>query len=176
VEGDGLPALITSVLAGLVALALVAARRFELARYTAALAVAAIVAGWALAQKPILLPGLTVQEAAAPRDTLVALVVAVIAGGVILFPALALLFRLYLGGRFHAPRAAPQAPRSREGSGNTVTLTRTGLLSRSALACLLAGFGFLNVANAGWTHVVGVVSLLAFVVLGFLAVVPSELD
>ena len=70
VAGSGLPAVIVSALAGLATLALVFARRFELARYTAALAVAAIVAGWALAQRPLLL-GLTVDQAAAPHDTLV---------------------------------------------------------------------------------------------------------
>ena len=37
----------------------------------AAAAVAAIVGGWAVAQQPMLLPGLTVHEAAAGRATLV---------------------------------------------------------------------------------------------------------
>ena len=58
---------------------------------------AAILAGWALAQKPTILPGLTIQQAAAPHDTLVLLVVAVLGGGAILFPSLVLLFRLQLG-------------------------------------------------------------------------------
>src|SRR5205807_1316754 len=48
VTGQALPALIASVLAGVATLALVYRRRFEAARYSAALAVAAIVAGWAL--------------------------------------------------------------------------------------------------------------------------------
>ena len=74
-------------------------RRYEPARYTAALAVAAIIAGWALAQSPRFLPGLTVRQAAAPHDTLVAVVVAVLAGGALLLPALVTLFRLTLGGR-----------------------------------------------------------------------------
>ncbi len=98
-DGDGLPALIVSVLAGLGTLGLVWRRRFESARYTAALAVAAIIAGWALAQQPSLLPGLTVKQAAAPHDTLVAVIVAVVAGGAILFPSLGLLFKLTLSGR-----------------------------------------------------------------------------
>ena len=60
--------MIVSALAGLATLELVRRRGFELARYTAALAVAAMVAGWALAQRPVLLGGLTVQQAA-PHDT-----------------------------------------------------------------------------------------------------------
>jgi hypothetical protein len=52
-------------LAGVATLALVSRWRFGPARVTAALAVAAIVAGWALAQRPDILPGLTVEQAAA---------------------------------------------------------------------------------------------------------------
>src|SRR5436305_3164838 len=52
VTGKGLPALIVSALAGTATLALVWSWRFEPARYTAALAVAAIVAGRAPAQTP----------------------------------------------------------------------------------------------------------------------------
>ena len=65
VSGDALPALVVSAVAGAGTLALVWLRRYEAARYSAAIAVAAIVAGWALAQQPVLLPGLTVSEAAA---------------------------------------------------------------------------------------------------------------
>src|SRR5205085_1308396 len=60
VAGRALPALVVSAVGGVVTLGLVWLRRFEPARYTAAVAVAAIVAGWALAQSPRLLPGLTV--------------------------------------------------------------------------------------------------------------------
>jgi hypothetical protein len=38
--------------------------------------VAAILAGWALAQKPTMLSGLTIRHAAAPHDTLVLVVIA----------------------------------------------------------------------------------------------------
>src|ERR1700694_166549 len=78
VSGQALPALVASIVAGVATLALVYRRRFEAARYGAALAVAAIVAGWALGQWPTVLPGLTVDQAAASHDTLVAVVVAVI--------------------------------------------------------------------------------------------------
>jgi cytochrome d ubiquinol oxidase subunit II len=46
---------------------------------------------------------------------------------------------------------------------------------RAALACLVAGLGFLNVAEAGWAHAIGVAALVAFVLLGFLALVPRDL-
>ena len=87
-DGDGLPAVIVSGIAGIATFGLVVRGRFEPARYTAAVAVAAIVAGWALAQSPIFLPGLTVKQAAAPHDVLVAVTVAVLGGAVILFPSL----------------------------------------------------------------------------------------
>jgi len=171
---DGLPAVVVSVLAGGATVALVLARRFEPARLTAALAVAAIVAGWALAQQPRFLPGLTVDQAAAPHDTLVAIVVAVLAGGAVLFPALGLLLRLTLGGALglHAEALAPPpAP--------ATALARAplapGAAQRAAVACLIAGVGFLTVAEAGWAHAIGVLALLGFVVSGFLATAPALL-
>lgn len=174
VSGPGLPGLIVSVLAGLATLALVLGRRFELARYCSALAVAAIIAAWALAQQPIFLPGLTIRQAAAPHDTLVTVVVAIIAGGAILFPSLAILFRLALGGGLGYAQAAP----SEQGAPQIKTIisaARSGLLARSAGACFLGGIGFLTIANAGWAHAIGVICLAAFVVLGFAAVRPEEL-
>src|SRR3954469_10195593 len=50
VNGSGRPALVASAVAGVGTLRLVWTRRFEAARYGAAIAVAATVAGWALAQ------------------------------------------------------------------------------------------------------------------------------
>jgi hypothetical protein len=61
--------------------------RFGLARASAALAVAAIVAGWAVAQRPRFLPGLTVSQAAAGRSTLIVVVITVAIGAVVLVPA-----------------------------------------------------------------------------------------
>jgi cytochrome d ubiquinol oxidase subunit II len=81
-------------------LGLVAGGRYQAARVSAATAVAAVVAGWAVAQSPRLLPGLTVRQAAAGHSTLVALVIAVAGGALILGPSLALLFTLTLEGRF----------------------------------------------------------------------------
>jgi cytochrome d ubiquinol oxidase subunit II len=168
--GAGLGGLVISLVAGVATLALVWRRRYELARYGAAVAVAAIVAGWALAQAPRFLPGLSIRDAAAPRATLIAVTVAVLGGAVILFPSLALLFRLVLGGRLVEGgdsidvRLAPGVARA----------SRQGLLARAALASLIAGVGLLTVADAGWAHALGIVSLFGFVALGFPALLPPH--
>ena len=120
-RGGALASMIVSGVAGLATLGLVRARRFEVARVSAALAVAAVIAGWGLARYPTLLPGLSVDRAAASHDTLVTLIVAVVAGGVLLFPSLGLLFGLLLSGRFdegaaHLSAAGrPQALRATAG-------------------------------------------------------------
>jgi len=99
-SGAGLACVIGSAAFGLVTLWLEWRERFEPARYTAAAAVGAIVAGWALAQRPYLLPPhLTVREAAAPDATLLALVIAACLGMALLIPALAWLFKLALSGQ-----------------------------------------------------------------------------
>jgi cytochrome d ubiquinol oxidase subunit II len=152
--------------AGTATLALVWARRFEPARYTAAVAVAAIVAGWALAQSPRLLPGLSVRQAAASHDTLVAVLVAVVAGGALLLPSLATLFRLALGGRLTEGATADEAI-----SGST-PLPRSGWLVRAAVALLIAGIGLVNVADAEWAHLVGAACFLACIATAFRAAVP----
>ncbi|HEY6758406.1 MAG TPA: cytochrome d ubiquinol oxidase subunit II [Baekduia sp.] len=182
VSGDGLPALIVSALAGVGTLALVVLRRYEPARYSAGLAVAAIVVGWALAQKPELLPGLTVHQAAASHDTLWAVIIAVIAGGLIVFPSLALLFRLTLLGTLrgaHGPGHVAAEPAAtappRPGPRALVDAATQGLLARVAVACLVVGFGFLSVLDAGWAHAIGVVALFAFIVVGFFAALPRDL-
>ena len=171
VSGRALAAVIVSGLAGLATLVLVYRRRYELARYGASLAVAAIVAGWALSRWPTILPNLTVHQAAAGHDTLVCVVVAVLAGAVILFPALALLFRLTLAGRFrdseHDALEKPTIIRAK---------VNVRLLARLALACLIAGFGLLNIANAAWAHAIGVACLFGFVGLAFRAIAVPALD
>src|SRR5512133_1400994 len=155
-SGRALPAVIVSALAGTATLALVHFRRYEPARYCAAVAVAAIVAGWALARWPMILPGLTIHEAAAGHDTLVAIVVAVLAGAAIVFPALAFLFRLALTGRFGSTPVTTPEPRPREHAHPRLA---PRLLVRAAVACLIAGFGLLTVADAGWAHAIGLLCL-----------------
>jgi cytochrome d ubiquinol oxidase subunit II len=171
VGGDGLVGLIVSALAGIVTVIALLRGRSELARYGSAVAVAGVVGGWALAQAPVILPGLTVDQAAAPHDTLVATLVAIIAGAAILFPSLGLLFRLVLGGRLGDGADEPAAP----GAWQLLEASAAGLRGRAAVACAVVGFGFLTVADAGWAHVIGVVALLSAICLGFLAAVPALL-
>jgi cytochrome bd ubiquinol oxidase subunit II len=99
-SGGGLAAVLVSVAAGLATLGLVWTRRFELARFTSALAVAGVIAGWVIANHPDILPGqLTIDDAAAPDATLTALVVSIAVGLLILVPSLWYLYRLVLQGR-----------------------------------------------------------------------------
>jgi cytochrome bd ubiquinol oxidase subunit II len=170
-HGRALPAVIVSGLAGLATLVFVYRRRYELARYAASLAVAAIVAGWALARWPTILPGLTVHQAAAGHDTLVCVVVAVVGGAVILFPSLVLLFRLTLAGRFRDGEVSDLGKAT-----VTQRSVNVRLLARVAVACLIAGFGLLNIADATLAHAVGVVCLFGFVGLAFRAIVVPALD
>src|SRR6266545_3942047 len=172
VEGRGLIGLIASIVAGCATLALVWWKRYEASRYTAALAVAAIVAGWALAQSPVFLEGLTVREAAAGRDTLVAVTVAVLAGAAILFPSLALLFRLVLGGGLGGGEGAAGQPTQAR---SLLPALAPGLWPRLAIACLVAGIGFTTIADAAWAHTIGIFSLFAFIVVAFPTALPPDL-
>jgi cytochrome bd ubiquinol oxidase subunit II len=167
----GLAAVITSGAAGIVTLPLLGHARPLLPRATAALAVAAIVAGWALAQNPVLLPGLTVTQAAASEPTMLAVVIAVLGGAVILFPSLALLFRLVLRGRFDpdaTTRARDIAPAAR-------STARQGPPAWSALGCLLVGTGLLVLTDSGWAHAAGVLAMAGFMILGYLAYTPADI-
>ncbi|ONI82621.1 hypothetical protein ALI22I_42030 [Saccharothrix sp. ALI-22-I] len=66
------------------------------ARLVSALAVTTILVGWAVAQYPyVLLPGLTVEQAARGHSTLMALLIALVAGAVVLIPALVYLYTLF---------------------------------------------------------------------------------
>ena len=99
-SGGGLAMVVVSAVAGLATFALIAVRRFGLARVSAAVAVASVTVGWALAQDPYLLPGeLTVEEGAASDATLTALFASVAVGMVVLVPSLWFLYRLVLQGR-----------------------------------------------------------------------------
>ena len=77
-----------------------ARRRYAWARALAALQVALTVAGWGLAQYPTLVPpDLTISNSAAPEPVLRAVLWALGAGAVLLFPALLYLFRVFKGGK-----------------------------------------------------------------------------
>jgi cytochrome bd ubiquinol oxidase subunit II len=170
-EGVGLPALVVSVIAGVATLGLVWGRRYEPARYIAAVAVAATIAGWGAAQNPVFLHGLTIREAAAGHDTLVAVVVSILAGALLLFPSLVLLFRLTLGGELR--ESEPSPGRALVGSRRRA-LVSGRLDARLSAAFLVAGIGFLTVANAAWAHAIGVACFFGFILSGYRAVLPAD--
>jgi cytochrome bd ubiquinol oxidase subunit II len=163
-SGEGVAAVLVSGAAGLATLSLVSGRRFEPARYAAAVSVAAIIAGWALAQRPTFLPGLTIEEAAADRSTLVAVVVSIAAGAVLLVPSLALLFGLLLRGRFDEA-AVRDTARAEASAVDPYPRRLIGV----ALAFFVVGNGLMLIFHAGWAQIVGVTALFAFIVTGFLA-------
>jgi cytochrome d ubiquinol oxidase subunit II len=176
IEGPGLVGAIISAIGGIGTLALVLARRFDAARASAAIAVAGLIIGFALAQDPIFLPRLTLARAAAPAQTIVPLLFAILAGIVILFPSLGFLFALHLRGRFDLAeehRWSGEPPRT--GVGELLASSRRGLAARVAIAGLLGGLGFLTVADAPWAHIVGVVSLAVCALCAIAAVGPAEL-
>jgi cytochrome d ubiquinol oxidase subunit II len=157
-------ALVASSAAGLATLELVRRARFEPARYLASAAVAAIVVGWALAQRSELLPGLTVQEAAAERPALIATIVGVAFGAVVLVPSLALLFVFVLRGRFDREAAETQVDRRAP----TLALHRRPIAGLAILA-LSVGLPSTFLVDGGPVQAVGVLALLAFVTLGSVA-------
>jgi cytochrome bd ubiquinol oxidase subunit II len=169
-SGLGLAAVIVSAAAGLGTIALVWRSKFQLARVGAAVAVAAMVAGWAAAQRPTVLPGLTLHEAAAPRSALIAVIVAVLVGGIILAPSLGLLFRLVLIGGFDRPSEPVATPPRRTARYGTSAVGVAWL----ALACLLAGFVLLTLRDEGVAHVLGVIALIAAAALAFWAMSPAD--
>jgi cytochrome bd ubiquinol oxidase subunit II len=92
--GRALPLVVLSVLCGIGAL-LQLARGGGGTRVLAVGALASVIFGWGVAQRPDILPGeLTVQQAGAPSGTLWALLVVFAAAALIVLPALALLITL----------------------------------------------------------------------------------
>jgi cytochrome d ubiquinol oxidase subunit II len=173
-SGAGLVALLASAAAGLAALAFVHARRYERARFTAATAVAAIVAGWGLAQRPDILPGLTIDEAAASDATIGAVLIGFAVGALVLVPALFYLFRLVLTGRFDPAVPVPAGP-----SGATpVAAARsaeagTGRSATVGAAVLAIGAAVTFVAD-GWLCIAGSLAMRAGGVAVFVALAPLD--
>lgn len=173
VNGPGLTGLITSMIAGAITLALVLARRFGAARMTAALAVVGVIAGWALAQQPLLLAHLTIRQAAAPEESLVVLLVAIAMGAIVLFPCLGLLFGLLLRGRFDVQGEEHEQPHPTALA--AISGSAHALYARISVAGLVGGLGFLTVAEAPWAHGIGVTCLFACMLFAFLAVDPAQM-
>src|SRR5436305_3266816 len=167
--GDALAAVIVSFLAGVTTLALVWRRRFDTARFGAAVAVASIIAGWALARWPTILPGLTIDDAASGHDTLVWILVSVLVGAAFTLPSLGLLFGLTLTGRFEVDERPAFGGIARRATFGPCWATR------AAVSCFIAGIGLLTFADAAWAHAIGVVCLLGFIVAAVLAIVPPAL-
>jgi cytochrome d ubiquinol oxidase subunit II len=175
-SGAGLAGVLASVAAGAATMLFVVRRRLEPARWSAAVAVGAIVAGWALAQQPQLLPGLTVEQAAASDATLVALLVSLAIGAAILIPSLVLLFGLVLGGRFDE---RPDEPGSLTRSARELATTgppgkEPGRLAGVAAAvCATLGLPLTILSDAGVGLALGVALLLLAVAAAAVYVVPQ---
>jgi cytochrome d ubiquinol oxidase subunit II len=162
-------AVIVSALAGVAALGLLVTRRLEHARVVSVVAVAAVIAGWALAQNPYILPGLTVDQAAAGRATLIAVLVGLAIGSVILIPSLAVLYRMVLQGTFDESAGGGTSPLALEEPGGGDSNRATAL----CVVGLAAGALILVVGEAAWSIAIGVSLLLIAGSCGFIIVARS---
>jgi len=94
-------ALVLHIATGCAAIAAISAlilRRYPVARLAAAAQVAGVLWGWGLAQYPFMIPpSLSIDAAAAPRETLRLVLIALIVGAAVLFPSLFYLFRVFKG-------------------------------------------------------------------------------
>ena len=112
-----LPLHVATAVAAVTAFVALFRRRYRLARAAAAAQVTLIVLGWGASQYPYLVvPDLTLTEAAAPQATIVPVLWALAAGAVVLFPSLYLLFRVFKGERPFSvvdDRPPPGSPRGR---------------------------------------------------------------
>ncbi|WP_046471828.1 cytochrome d ubiquinol oxidase subunit II [Allosalinactinospora lopnorensis] len=94
-SGAALPFLLLSVAFGIISLLLLVWGRFYLTvRATAALAVVGLLWGWGVAQYPWLLPGVSLEDAAATGTVLAASLAALAVGALLLLPSLWLLYAI----------------------------------------------------------------------------------
>jgi cytochrome d ubiquinol oxidase subunit II len=169
--GWGLGAVIVSAAAGAATLLLVWMRRYGPARATAAAAVGAVLVGWVLAQRPDILPGLSIHEAAAGRSTLIALVIATAIGTVLLVPSLVILYGLLLGGRFDA------AGEDERAAGERAAPPVHSRLLPVAGALFAVGTVLMVFFDEPATLTLGLLCLFGFGALGFLVLAaPVEAD
>jgi cytochrome d ubiquinol oxidase subunit II len=168
-SGAGLVAVVVSGVAGLVTLVLVWHDRHEPARVAGALAVAAVIAGWAAAQQPYILPGLTLHAAAADHTALIAVLITVGVGALVLVPSLTLLFSLKLRGRFERVllhQAVAPAAESRRPLRAAAPLLLVVLVAGAAL----------TVFGPGWGVGLGIALLVVFVGAGFVLLARDVVD
>ena len=115
----GFPARVTTAAMALVVLAALVSRRYAIARAGAMLQVALVLVGCGAALHPYLVPpDLTIEGSAAPPITLKLMLVALVAGGFVLFPSLLTLYRIFKSGPSlppKAPEAGSQLERRRPG-------------------------------------------------------------
>ncbi len=158
-----------SALAGTATLWLLATRRYFPARFAAAAAVAFIVGGWGLAQGPEVLPGLTIEEAAASNEVIIGLLIAVALGLILLVPSLYLLYSLVLEGRFD-PLNVPAA----DATEAVTDLQPAGRLALW-LVMVAAGVGglMLFVSDPGFTLYLGLALFLGGLVAGVIYLARS---
>ncbi|HLM77108.1 MAG TPA: cytochrome d ubiquinol oxidase subunit II [Rubrobacteraceae bacterium] len=95
-EGLGLALMLVATLSLAISVGLLFVRRYWWARATAILQVTAVFCAWAVAQYPYLLvPDITIQDAASPQPVLVAMSILVVVYVVVLGPSLYFLFRIF---------------------------------------------------------------------------------
>jgi cytochrome bd ubiquinol oxidase subunit II len=94
--GRAAPVIGLSVVAGVAAVVGLVLRRYVVSRLASALAVTTILVGWAVSQYPyVLVPDVTIEEAATGRATLEAMLLALAVGAVVLVPSLVYLYVLF---------------------------------------------------------------------------------
>ena len=110
VGGPATPVLVVGVIAALLSGWWLRGRRYRLARISAVLQIACLLAGWAIAQSPyIIYPDVTLQAAAAPRTTLHFILWSTPFGMALLLPSLWYLFRVFKGEHLALSEGAPDA-------------------------------------------------------------------
>jgi cytochrome d ubiquinol oxidase subunit II len=158
-----------SVVAGLATLVLVWRYSFSLARFSSAVAVGAIVAGWAIAQRPHFLQDLTVREAAAGPSTMLAVVICVTLGAIVLIPSLALLFSLFLKGQLDGGSDGEVLPTEVVRKPECHQWPLRGFV----IATFVLGTGG-TILSSGWVQFLSICFLCAFAVSAFFLAASSE--
>ncbi len=112
----GLPVVALSAVASLAAIWLLVKRQYVRARISSAVAVTAILIGWAVGQYLYVLPpALTIEEAARGCATLTAMLVVLVIGSFILVPALVYMYALFQRGHPDMAHAASEGVSTHRG-------------------------------------------------------------
>lgn len=103
--------MLLAALCGIATIVMVWRERTRFLRGLAAAAVALVVLGWGVAQYPYLLgTHLEIDAAAAPEATLAVTIGVAVVAGLLIFPSIALLFRLANRGSLRPPDQEPAEP------------------------------------------------------------------